>query len=80
MLGRRVRQHFEREHLQRVADQDRGGLVEGAVAGRPAAPQIVVVHGGQVVVHQGVDVDELDRGRGAHRADSSGAPSASPVA
>ena len=59
---RRVRQHFEGARLQRVAGEDRGGFVEGAMAGGPAAAQVVVVHGGQVVVHQAVDVDELDRG------------------
>ena len=39
-----VRQHFEGERLQRVAGEDRGGFVEGAMTGRPAAAQIVVVH------------------------------------
>ena len=61
---RRLRQHFERARLQRVADQDRGGFIECAMAGRPAAAQVVVVHGRQIVVHEAVDVDQLDRRRG----------------
>ncbi len=38
------------------------------VAGRPAAPQVVVVHARQVVVHQRVGVDQLDRRGRAIRA------------
>ena len=34
------------------------------MAGGSAATQIVVVHRGQVVVHQAVDVDQLDSGGG----------------
>jgi len=30
------------------------------VARRTAAPQIIVIHGGQVIVHQGIDVHHLD--------------------
>ncbi len=56
-------QDLECQRLQRVAGQDGGGLVEGPVAGRPAAPQVVVVHGRQIVVDQRVGVDDLDRGR-----------------
>ena len=57
-----LREHFEGARLQRVADEDRGGFIEGAMAGGAAAAQVVVVHGRQVVVHQAVDVNELDRG------------------
>ena len=50
---------------QRVARQDRGVLAVELVAGGPAAPQVVVVHGGQVVVDERVGVHQLDgRGRG----------------
>jgi hypothetical protein len=44
----------------------------------PAAAQVVVVHRGQIVVHQAVDVDESTAAAAASRV-SSGAPSASPV-
>ncbi len=61
-------QHLEGEALQRVTGQDGGGLVEGAVAGRLAAAQVVVIHGRQVIVHQRVGVDQLyRRGRGIQR-------------
>ena len=54
--------------LQRVAGEDRGRLVEGAVRGGLAAPKVVVVHGGQVVMHQGIGVQHLDRGSDPRRA------------
>ncbi len=38
------------------------------VAGRPTSPHIVIVHRGQIVVHQGISVHHLDRGGGAQRA------------
>ena len=63
-IGRVVRQHGESERLQCIAGQDRGRFVEGAMAGRPSAPQIIIVHGRQVVVDQAVDVDQLDSGGG----------------
>ena len=60
MLAGAVRQHFEGARLQCIADEDGGGFVEGAMTGGAAAAQIVVVHRGQVIVHQAVDVNELD--------------------
>ena len=67
-LAGAVRQHFEGTRLQCIADENRGGFVERTMAGGSAAAQIVVVHRGQIVVHQAVDVNEFDRGRRAHRA------------
>ena len=55
--------HLERERLQRIAGEDRGRLVELPMRRRAAAPQVVVVHRRQVVVHERVGVDQLD-GRG----------------
>ena len=49
---------------QPVAGEDRDVLAERDMARRPAAPQVVVVHRGQVVVDERVGVDELDRRRG----------------
>ena len=57
-------QELKRQRLQGIADQDRGGLVEGFVARRASAAQIVIVHRGQVIVHQRIDVDQLDGTRG----------------
>ncbi len=62
-----ARDEFEREREQRVAGENRGRLVESAVHGRPAAPQLVVVHGRQIVMHQRIAVHALDRRRRAHR-------------
>ncbi len=58
-------EQLERQRLQRVADQYGGRLVEGLVAGRPAAPQIIVIHGGKIVVYQRIHMNQFDRaGRG----------------
>ena len=53
--------------MQRIAGQDRGQFLEGAVERRLAAPQIVIVHARQIVVDQRVDVDAFDRERDPHR-------------
>ena len=67
-VGRGVGQQLEGQALQGVADQDRGRLVEPAVARRPAAPGQRVVHRRQVVVDQGIAVDQLDRHADPERA------------
>ena len=56
-------QQLEGERLQRVAHQQRRSLVVLDVQRRLAAPENVVVHAGQVIVHQRIGVDQLDRGR-----------------
>ncbi len=58
-LGEQLEGHGE----QRVAHEDRGGLVELDVHGRTTAALVVVVHRGQVVVHERVGVHQLDRRR-----------------
>ena len=57
-------EELEGEALQRVAREQRRGLVELDVAGGLAAPQHVVVHARQVVVDERVRMDQLDGGRG----------------
>ncbi len=61
-MGRRCGQDLEGQALEGVAGEDRGRLVELAVAARPPAPGQRVVHRRQVVVDQRVAVDQLDRG------------------
>ena len=61
-MGVGLGQDLEGAGLQGVAGQDGGGFVEGAVGAGLAAAQIVVVHGGQVVVHQAVGVQHFDAG------------------
>ena len=58
-------QDCEGQGLEGVAGEDGGGLVEGLVAGRAAAAQVVVVHGREVVMDQGIGVDQLDGAGGA---------------
>ncbi len=59
-----VREHRKAECLQRIAHQDRGRFIVGAMTGWSAAPHIVIVHRGQVIVHEAVDVDQFNGGRG----------------
>ena len=66
-MGLGPAQHVEGEGEQPVAGEDRGGLVEFLVRGRPAAAEVVVVHRRQVVVHQRVAMHEFDRGAGHQR-------------
>ncbi len=72
-MRRLVREQLEGERVEAVARQDRGGLVEGAVDGWPAAADVVVVHRRQVVVDQRIDMDAFERGgdaRGAGAVDA----------
>ena len=62
----------ERYHVK--AGHGGGPDVECAVGGRPAAPQVVVVHAGKVVVDQGVRVHDLDRRRELRHPGRSPAP------
>ena len=55
-----VGDELKRPGLEAVTDQDRRGLVVGFVQGGLAPAQVVVVHGGEVVVDQGVGVDQFD--------------------
>jgi len=61
-LHGRLRGEAEGEGLEGVAGEERGGVVEGDVAGGAAAAQDVVVHAGEVVVDEGVGVEALDGG------------------
>ena len=60
-----MRENVKRLGEQGVAAQDRHALAKNLVAGGPAAAQVVVVHAGQVVVHQRIGVQDFHRaGRG----------------
>ena len=56
------REHRKGERLQRIAGQDRGGLIKGAMAGRAAAAQVIVIHRRQIIVNQAVGMDQFDCG------------------
>ncbi len=58
------REHAERLREQAVARENREAVAVDDVRGRPAPAQRVVVHRRQVVVHERVGVDHLDRARG----------------
>ena len=62
-----VGEDVEGKRQQAVAGEDGGRLVEGAVHGRLAAAQIVVVHRRQVVMDQRVAVHAFERRRDAQR-------------
>ena len=55
------RENLERECQKRIAGEHGGCLVEGHMNGRPSAPEIVVVHAGQIVMHERIGVHRLDR-------------------
>ena len=61
-MGSALGQDVEGEGLQGIAGEDRGRLVEGLVHGRPAAAQIIIVHGRQVVMDERIAVDAFERG------------------
>ena len=71
LLGRHAgaaqRHHFKGAGEQGIARQDRVGLAVHLVIGGPAAAQIVVVHGGQIVMDQRHGVNHLQRHRRGHR-------------
>ena len=75
-IGLEARQDVEGHGEQRVAGKDRGRLVEGAMQGRAAAAQVVVVHRRQVVVDEAVGVDAFERGGGLGNRRSGGAEEA----
>ena len=56
-----LRQYLERPGLQGVASQNGCGFIKTLVCRGLATPQVVVVHRRQVVMHQGVGVQHLDR-------------------
>ena len=58
-----IGQHPEGRGQQTVSGEHRRRLVELLVAGRAAAAQIAVVHRRQIVMHERVGVDHLDRRR-----------------
>ena len=60
-MGLRTRQNVEGEGQQAVAGENRGRLVEFLVRGRLAAPQVVVVHRRQIVMHQRIAVHAFER-------------------
>ena len=58
--------HFEGHRQQRVAGQDRHAFSVNLVIRRPAAAQIIIVHGRQVVMNERIRVNHLDRTCGRH--------------
>ena len=60
-----IGQNGERQGLQRITGQNGGSFVKRLVNGWLTTTQVVVIHGGQVIVQQGVGVDALHGSRGA---------------
>src|ERR1043165_931823 len=61
--NRELRQHLKRQSEQRIAGQDRHRIAENLVVGELAAPVVVVVERGQVVMNQGVRVNQFQATR-----------------
>jgi hypothetical protein len=62
------RDQLEGQRLQRIARQNRGRLVPFDVHGGLAPAQVVVIHAGQIVMHEAVGMQRLDRRGGPDRA------------
>ena len=56
-----IGQYLESERVQRVADENRRCLIVRDVHGGAAATKVVIVHGRQVVMHERIGVNHLDR-------------------
>ena len=65
--GDAARQHREGFCQQRVAAEDRHALAVHDVQGGQPAAEHVVVHRGQVIVHERVGVNQLEGAREGHR-------------
>jgi hypothetical protein len=60
-VGTRVAQYLEPERQQGIAGEHCRGFVEGAMHGRLAAAEIVIVHARQIVVDERMDVHAFHR-------------------
>jgi len=59
-LGELGVDELEGEALEDVAGEDGGGLIVFFMEGGPASAEVVIVHGGEVIVDEGEAVDHLD--------------------
>ena len=66
-VGLGARQQPKATVSKRIAGEDRRPFVEGVVHGGLAPAQVIIVHGGQVVVHQRITMYAFDGGRGGER-------------
>jgi hypothetical protein len=58
-------QHQKSLGLQRIAGQYGGGFIKGAMHGGLAAAQIIIIHAGQIIMHQRIGVQHFNRRRHA---------------
>ena len=58
----RVRENLEGERVKTVPGEYRGSFAESLMHGRLATPNVIIVHAGQVIVDERIDVDGLDGG------------------
>ena len=64
-MGFLIRQNLKRDGQQGVACQHRRHFVKGDMGGGATAPQIIVIHAGQIVMHQRIGVQHFDGRAGA---------------
>ena len=57
-----VCKHFEGEGEEKVACENSCPFIKGFMKGGLASAEVVVVHGGEIIVDEGVGVDEFDGG------------------
>ena len=58
-----LRQNLKCPRQQRIADQNRRRLAKNLMARRPTAPQIVIIHRRQIVMHQRISMHHFNRTR-----------------
>ena len=56
-----ARQDVECKGQETIAHQNGSCVIEGHVNGRPPAAQNIIVHRRQIVMHQGIAMNALDR-------------------
>ena len=58
-MTRRIAQQIKGKGQQGISGQNSGRFIIGSVYGRFASPQIVVVHGWQIIMHQRIGMQAL---------------------
>ena len=59
-MGRRIGHDFEGIGEQAVTRQNGRGLIIGLVDSRPAATQIIIIHGRQIIMDQRIAMDHFN--------------------
>ena len=56
-----TREAFKGESLEGIPSEDGRRFIKGPMARRPTATQIIIVHRGEIIVHEAINVNEFHR-------------------